>query len=115
MGNSRGKTNAAARSNSPNPLIAQTTPGLKIGHKGNIETDEATGFRNGERNLHWVHVNKKTKGRTCRTCHEVHASKRPRLVAESVPFGKRGWRLPLNFEKTETGGSCQPGCHRAYG
>ncbi|UCE24531.1 MAG: NADPH-dependent glutamate synthase [Candidatus Zixiibacteriota bacterium] len=29
--------------NSPNPLIAQTTPGLVIGKKGNIEADEATG------------------------------------------------------------------------
>jgi glutamate synthase (NADPH/NADH) small chain len=29
--------------NSPNPLIAQTTPGIEIGRKGNIVTDEATG------------------------------------------------------------------------
>ena len=29
--------------NSPNPLIPQTTPELKIGKKGNIEADEATG------------------------------------------------------------------------
>jgi len=29
--------------NSPNPLIAQTTPELKIGKKGNIEADEETG------------------------------------------------------------------------
>ncbi|UCH85833.1 MAG: NADPH-dependent glutamate synthase [Candidatus Latescibacterota bacterium] len=29
--------------NSPNPLIAQTTPGLRIGRKGNIETDDETG------------------------------------------------------------------------
>ena len=29
--------------NSPNPLIAQTTEGLKIGRRGNIEADEETG------------------------------------------------------------------------
>lgn len=29
--------------NSPNPLISQTTPGLKIGKWGNIEADEETG------------------------------------------------------------------------
>jgi len=29
--------------NSPNPLISMTTPGLKVGKKGNIEVDEATG------------------------------------------------------------------------
>ncbi|RKX23904.1 MAG: hypothetical protein DRP45_09415, partial [Candidatus Zixiibacteriota bacterium] len=29
--------------NSPNPLIPQTTPGLKMGKWGNIEADEATG------------------------------------------------------------------------
>ncbi|MEW6410965.1 MAG: NADPH-dependent glutamate synthase [Candidatus Zixiibacteriota bacterium] len=29
--------------NSPNPLIAQTTPGLEIGKKGNIVADEETG------------------------------------------------------------------------
>ena len=29
--------------NSPNPLIASTTPGLDIGKKGNIEADEETG------------------------------------------------------------------------
>ena len=29
--------------NSPNPLIGATTPGLKIGKKGNIDADESTG------------------------------------------------------------------------
>ena len=29
--------------NSPNPIIAQTTPGLEIGRKDNIEADEETG------------------------------------------------------------------------
>lgn len=74
-----------------------------------------TQFRDGDRNLHFVHVNQE-KGRTCRACHEVHASKRPVHIREAVPFGTSGWMLEINFRKTEGGGSCAPGCHaeRAY-
>ncbi len=35
--------------NSPNPLIPMTTPGLEIGKRGNIVTDEATGLTSRER------------------------------------------------------------------
>jgi glutamate synthase (NADPH/NADH) small chain len=35
--------------NSPNPLIGSTTPGLKIGKKGNIEADEKTGSTSREK------------------------------------------------------------------
>lgn len=71
-----------------------------------------TEFRDGDRNLHWLHVNQE-KGRTCRACHEVHASKRPAHIREAVPFGDSGWLLELNFEKSAEGGSCAPGCHTA--
>jgi predicted CXXCH cytochrome family protein len=70
-----------------------------------------TNFRDGTRNLHYVHVNLK-KGRTCRACHEVHAGKNNKLVRDHVPFGK--WSLPINFKKTEDGGSCTPGCHKSF-
>jgi len=70
-----------------------------------------TGFRDGDLNLHWLHVNQE-KGRTCRACHEVHASKRPFHIRESVPFGPGGWMLEINFEQSADGGSCLPGCHR---
>jgi len=75
---------------------------------------EETSFRNGEQNLHYLHVNKKTKGRRCSDCHDVHASKEPALIEESVPFGKGHWRLPIRFKQTKTGGSCAPGCHKPY-
>jgi predicted CXXCH cytochrome family protein len=55
-------------------------------------------------------VNKAVKGRTCRACHETHASNFPKHIREAVPFGS--WDLPVNFEKTESGGSCAPGCHK---
>ena len=67
-------------------------------------------FRDGDKNLHWLHVNQQ-KGRTCRACHEVHASKEPFHIRESVPFGTGGWMLAINFKESPTGGSCAPGCH----
>jgi predicted CXXCH cytochrome family protein len=73
------------------------------------QTGSATEFRDGERNLHYVHVHDVKKGRSCQLCHAVHGTRGPSLVADAVPFGK--WNLPLKFVKTETGGSCAPGCH----
>jgi predicted CXXCH cytochrome family protein len=70
----------------------------------------ATGFREGDRNLHRVHVNR-AKGRTCRACHEVHASSRPFHIREAVPFGESSWMLPINYEQTVDGGTCTPACH----
>jgi predicted CXXCH cytochrome family protein len=75
-------------------------------------TTTLTGFRNGDVNLHFLHVNKDTKGRTCRACHETHASDFAKHIRASVPFGK--WDMPIRFEKTDTGGSCAPGCHVPY-
>lgn len=72
-------------------------------------TRALTEFRDGDRNLHFLHINKANRGRTCRACHEVHASTHARHIRDEVPYGD--WALPINFEKTETGGSCQPGCH----
>ncbi len=71
-----------------------------------------TGFRNGEENLHFVHVNKPDRGRSCRACHNAHASPNELHVRDSVPYG--GWQMPINFKKSETGGSCSPGCHKPY-
>jgi predicted CXXCH cytochrome family protein len=73
-------------------------------------TRKATGFRDGERNLHFLHVNKSRKGRTCRACHDAHASTNSFQIREVVPFGK--WMMPINFEKRDRGGSCRSGCHR---
>lgn len=72
-------------------------------------TTTLTNFRNGDRNLHFVHVNRADKGRTCRACHEVHASHRPKHIREGVPFG--GWEVKTNYAKYQNGGKCAPGCH----
>ena len=77
------------------------------------ETENFTDFRNGKTNLHFLHVNNPKRGRTCRTCHATHASDEPKHLREKVPYG--GWEIPINFEKTETGGGCSPGCHDRRG
>jgi predicted CXXCH cytochrome family protein len=77
-------------------------------------TTSLTDFRNGDLNLHYLHVNRDKKGRTCRACHETHASKNAHHVRESVPFGTGGWELPIGYKQTDTGGSCAPGCHKPY-
>ncbi|WP_183363056.1 cytochrome c3 family protein [Geomonas limicola] len=76
-------------------------------------TTTLTGFRNGEQNLHFVHVNKSVKGRTCRACHDAHATNNPKHVRDSVPFAK--WNLPVGFKKSTNGGTCLPGCHQLFG
>ncbi|MHC5003906.1 MAG: cytochrome c3 family protein [Planctomycetota bacterium] len=74
-----------------------------------------TRFRDGDVNLHWLHVNRE-RGRTCRACHEVHASSNPFHMRDSVPYGTSGWSLDINFLAADDGGSCSPGCHelKAY-
>lgn len=73
------------------------------------QTEELTEFRNGSQNLHFLHVNKKSRGRTCRSCHAPHASNLEKHIRRVVRYGS--WDLPINFSKTETGGRCEPGCH----
>ncbi len=86
-------------------------------HQKTIASEERTttltNFRNGDHNLHFVHVNKLVKGRTCRACHDPHATNNPKHIRDSVPFGS--WNLPINYSKTPTGGRCMPGCHSSRG
>lgn len=69
-----------------------------------------TGFREGDLNLHYMHVNRE-KGRSCRICHQPHAGALPKLMREEFPFGSGGWNLPIGFAPTETGGTCTSACH----
>jgi predicted CXXCH cytochrome family protein len=75
------------------------------------ETTTLTNFRDGERNLHFLHVNKPTRGRTCRACHEVHAAENVHIIRNGVPYGKGGWLLPINYEPQPNGGKCTKTCH----
>lgn len=76
------------------------------------QTTTLTNFRNGDQNLHYVHVNKKPKGRTCRACHDAHATKNPKHVRDVVPFG--AYKLPIGFTIGKNGGGCLPGCHQEF-
>lgn len=74
-------------------------------------TDKQTNFRNGMYSMHYVHVNKDYKGRSCKVCHDPHASSQLRLISTKVAgFGR--WRIPIRFTKTATGGTCVVGCHK---
>lgn len=73
-------------------------------------TLEATEFRNGNLNLHYRHVNRQ-KGRSCKACHHHHGAPNERLIRDKIPFGKRTINI-RKFERTQTGGSCSPTCHR---
>jgi predicted CXXCH cytochrome family protein len=75
------------------------------------QTTVLTNFRDGDKNLHFIHVNRADKGRTCKTCHETHGSDLPKHLASSVPFEGSTWSMPINFVQTSDGGSCTPGCH----
>lgn len=79
------------------------------------ETTTLTDFRDGARNLHYVHVHDERKGRTCRACHSIHGSDQPKHLVEAVPFEGSQWMLPIRFEKTPDGGTCAPGCHAPMG
>lgn len=81
-------------------------------HNENLVKDERTtaltNFRNGDRNLHYLHVHRK-KGRTCVACHQVHAGLQEHHIRRSTPFGT--WKIPIQFTRTTTGGRCVVGCH----
>lgn len=71
-----------------------------------------THFRNGNRNLHFVHIEQGNRGRGCSVCHSTHASQGDQLIRARVPYGE--WQLPITFTKTSTGGNCETGCHQQF-
>ncbi|MEW6365857.1 MAG: cytochrome c3 family protein [Acidobacteriota bacterium] len=75
------------------------------------ETTTLTQFRDGAQNLHYLHVRRSERGRTCRACHEVHASKQPHQIRDGVPYGSGGWILKTNYRETPEGGVCEKTCH----
>ena len=74
-------------------------------------TTVSTNFRDGDRNMHYLHSAGK-KGRNCHLCHNVHAAPNNYIIENIVKYG--AWNMELNFEISENGGSCMPGCHAKY-
>jgi predicted CXXCH cytochrome family protein len=77
------------------------------------ETNAVTAFRNGELNLHFVHVNRE-RGRSCSLCHDSHAADADHNIRSEVPFGPGGWMLPISWSRAPNGGSCTAACHATY-
>ncbi len=71
-------------------------------------TTTLTNFRDGDENLHYLHVNS-PKGLTCTACHDPHASNQPKHLRYLVPIGSGSY--PIKFTLTATGGTCVVGCH----
>lgn len=85
-------------------------------HKQELATEKtttsSTGFRNGEQNLHYLHVVAPgDNGRSCRSCHATHSAVNDRQLRESTPFGQ--WEIPIKFAKSDNGGTCAAGCHQS--
>ncbi len=74
-------------------------------------TESATNFRNGEQNLHYLHV-QGNRGRNCNLCHDMHGSENKYLIKKKTRYGN--WNMPIEFELTDKGGSCLTGCHERY-
>jgi predicted CXXCH cytochrome family protein len=68
----------------------------------------ASAFSDAQKNLHALHVNR-DKGRSCRMCHEPHASGAEHLIKQKVPFGK--WKFDMNWKPGQPAASCAPACH----
>lgn len=110
-------------------LLGQLDPGLLAGsHTAENYTlcfgchdpalakpGSATQFRDDRRNLHEVHLRPGSKQPGCASCHSVHASDLPRLIARSVNFQGSGWYMPMEFELTTDGGRCNTSCHEPLG
>jgi predicted CXXCH cytochrome family protein len=79
-----------------------------------------TGFVDGERNLHALHLRDRVSkselgtrvqpGVTCRNCHDPHATEFPRLIRSSLDCGGVPC-LKIEFHKVGAGGKCLGGCH----
>lgn len=56
------------------------------------KTTSVTNFRNGDQNLHFLHING-SKGSNCTNCHNIHASANEHLIRENLLFGN--WDMPI--------------------
>ena len=68
-----------------------------------------TGFADGKRNLHALHV-QAGRGRRCLPCHDPHAARQPKLLRERIP-ARREAQIAQEFRGEPKGGWCKTGCH----
>jgi len=73
------------------------------------ETSDATGFRNKEQNLHYLHAGKIEI--PCLTCHDVHDSNQLHLIRPKGFSGRE--TVTISYIANATGGNCTTSCHEA--
>lgn len=83
-------------------LVTETKEGSKA----------VTKFRNGDVNLHHLHIKGTARKRSCGACHEVHGATQKMLV--KTGFEIHGIKFPIKYEKNERGGNCTTACHQKY-
>ena len=76
-----------------------------------VDSAMVTGFRDGGRNLHELHMRGSERSGSCAACHAVHSAEQAMLMASSSKFEGSAWSMPLMFTATDEGGRCGPGCH----
>lgn len=69
-----------------------------------------TKFRNGEMNLHHLHMVGTNIKRNCSACHTPHGSESGSLIRGNFQY--LNWQVPLIFKKNANGGSCATACHK---
>lgn len=79
----------------------------------NQYTQTATKFRNGAKNLHFLHIVGQKRAKSCGICHETHASGDDFLLRGQFEY--KGITLPMRFMKTDSGGNCTTACHKQSG
>ena len=69
----------------------------------------ATGFADGRKNLHALHV-QAARGPRCLPCHAPHVATQPLLLRARIPT-RGGVVIPQEFRAETNGGWCKTGCH----
>ena len=84
-------------------------------HVPDLVLDESgtglTEFRDGDQNLHFVHVQNRGRGNSCSTCHAVHGSNQGHHIARSVFYSGSAWKMKLEYTPKAKGGTCTTDCH----
>lgn len=73
----------------------------------------ATGFVDGKKNLHALHV-QAARGPRCLPCHGPHAAPQALLLRARIP-ARGGVVIPQEFRAETNGGWCRTGCHAPKG
>jgi predicted CXXCH cytochrome family protein len=73
----------------------------------------ATGFADGRKNLHALHV-QAARGPRCLPCHDPHAAPQAKLLRERIP-ARGGVTITQEFRAEKNGGWCRTGCHAPKG